>query len=139
MQSIVKYLHLLSDINFKTLVHKTFDEADFIDAYGELGKKMFNIVKNTKSGLISIYKISDNPGIEKGKVYSGITTGFGEGIALFIDSEDCWFHTSVIKDIDWDKSEFKTVNSTYHFDFEELDDSSINLFDYINNDSKSNI
>ena len=138
MQSIVKYLHLLSDINFKTLVHKAYSEQDFIDTYGELGKKMFNIVKNTKSGLISIYKTSDNPGIEKGKIYSGITTGFGEGIALFIDSKDSWFHTSVIKEIDWDKSEFKTVNSTYHFDFEELDDSSINLSDYINNDSKSN-
>ena len=139
MQSIVKYLHLLSDINFKTLVHKALDEEDFIDAYGDLGKKMFNIVKNTKSGLISIYKTSDNPGIEKGKTYYGITTGFGEGIALFIDSKDYWFHTSVIKEIDWDKSEFKTMNSTYHFDFEELDDSSINLSDYINNDSKSNI
>jgi hypothetical protein len=129
MQSIAKYLHLLSDINFKTLVHKACDEKDFIDTYGDLGKKMFNIVKNTKSGLISVYKVSDNPGIEKGKIYSGLTTGFGEGIALFIDAKDYWFHTSVIKSIDWDKSEFKTMNSTYHFDFEELDDSSINLSD----------
>lgn len=135
MQSITKYIPLLSNVNFKTLCHKGFSEEKFIKAYGPLGEKMFNVVTNAKSGLISVYKISDNPGIEKGKVYSGVTTGFNEGIALFIDSEDSWFHTSVIKEIDWDKSEFKTMNSTYHFDFEELDDSSFNILDYITNDN----
>ena len=75
---------------------------------------------NTKSGYIVIQKISNNPGfINEGEKIVGYTENFGEGIALFIEDFDRWFHTSVITKIN--KDTFETLNSTYSYKFNEND------------------
>ena len=130
----------MGPIGRKTLYHKTKDLDYFITTYGEKdGTYLYNKVKNAKSGLIKVYKISDNPGIEKGVEYFGVTTTFGEGLGLYIDNIANWFRSSVIQKIDWDKSEFMTLNSVYHFEFNELDETE--ALDYYKrleeNDSKS--
>ena len=81
----------------------------------------YNNLQNAKVGYIKVHKISDNPGIEKDKVYEGVTGAFGEGLAVWISNPKEWFHTSVIKSIDWKNNTFKTLNSTYAFEFEELE------------------
>lgn len=138
MESLMKYGKLLDTINIKTVHHKSQSKEFFLKTYGEqLGEYLYNITTNSKSGLISVYKVSDNPGIAKGKVYSGVTTGFGEGLGVHISNSDGWFTSSVIQEIDWDKSEFRTLNSTYHFDFMELDESEFNEYlKKLENDSK---
>lgn len=140
MKSLFNYLPILGPIGRKTLYHKTKDRDYFIETYGEKdGDYLYNKVKNAKSGLIKVYKISDNPGIEKGVEYFGVTTTFGEGLGLYIDNIANWFRSSVIQKIDWDKSEFMTLNSVYHFEFDELDETE--ALDYYKkleeNDSKS--
>ena len=73
---------------------------------------------NTKSGYIVIQKISDNPGfVRKDEKIVGYTENFGEGIALFIEDFDRWFHTSVITKINEDT--FETLNSVYSYKFNE--------------------
>lgn len=76
------------------------------------------LVLNSRSGLIFIKKISDNPGyIDTGDSISGFTHCFGVGIALFIENANEWFHTSVIQSIG--KDSFKTKNSIYSYTFIE--------------------
>lgn len=73
---------------------------------------------NTKAGYIVIQKISDNPGfVRKDEKIVGYTENFGEGIALFIEDFDRWFHTSVITKINEDT--FETLNSVYSYKFNE--------------------
>ena len=84
------------------------------DNLSELEEKLLN----TKAGYIVIQKISDNPGfINRDEKIVGYTENFGEGIALFIEDFDRWFHTSVILKINEDT--FETLNSTYSYKFNE--------------------
>lgn len=139
MDSLAKYEELLDFKCVQILILKTKDLDFFIQKSGkELGEQLYKDITTAKSGLITVYKVSDNPGIEKGKVYTGVTTGFNTGISVHISDIDGWFESSVIQEIDWDKSEFRTMNSVYHFDFQELDDSQvIEHINHLENDSKN--
>lgn len=75
---------------------------------------------NTKAGYIVIQKLSNNPGfVNQGEKIVGYTENFGEGIALFIEDFNRWFHTSMITKINEDT--FETLNSTYSYKFNEND------------------
>ena len=79
------------------------------------------ILVNTKAGYIVIQKISDNDGfVRSGETIRGWTENFGEGIALYIENPDTWFHTSVIEKIN--KDTFITKNSEYKYKFTEKND-----------------
>lgn len=75
----------------------------------------FNAIKNGKEGFMYIERIEPTPGPE----LFGWTYAFSENISLFIDNPDSWYHTSVIKSIDWKKGTFTTQNSVYKFRFVE--------------------
>lgn len=96
-----------------------------------------DILNNSKIGKISIKKISDNAGyLNKNNWFSGITANFGEGMGVYISDTAEWFQSSVITSIDWDKNQFETLNSTYEFRFEELDEEVLNkIYEYYENPS----
>lgn len=84
------------------------------------------LVLNSKSGWITVKKISDNTGyIEPNEAISGFTYCFGEGVALFLENPKEWFHTSTIQSID--KNNFKTINSVYSYKFQEVKKSMIKV------------
>ncbi len=118
MKSCKDYYEYLDHRTLKLLMAKATPEKEFLKTYGS--EEMYNDLQKAKVGYIKVQKISDNPGIETGKVYEGITGAFGENIAVWISNPSTWFHTSTIKSIDWDKKRFKTENSTYAFEFEEI-------------------
>lgn len=70
-----------------------------------------------KKGFIVITKIeggtSDNLNVPE----FGYTENFIEGVGLKLSTPDSWYHTSIITSIDWEGKTFKTLNSTYKFDF----------------------
>lgn len=89
-------------------------------------------VINSKAGFISIKRKSDGEGINDALVII-----FGEGLACYCSNEVEWYMTSNVQHIDWEKSEFQTLNSTYEFKFEELDDQIIKeLYDTIEGKSE---
>lgn len=108
-----------------------YDDSKLIKAfYSEDGSandstflKWFNefIASKAKKGYIKITKLegSNNIKYEPGAVHEGNTFNFIEGVGLYITNGDRYFHTSIIKDIDWDKQIFHTLNSTYKFEFNE--------------------
>lgn len=110
--------------------------SDFIKSGGDMD--LYYKIQDSKMGYIKITKISDNPGyLHKGESQEGITAAFGEGIALYISNKDYWYTTSTVTHIDWDRKEFRTVNSKYSFEFTKQDiNESTNT--NINNASKGN-
>lgn len=87
------------------------DEEDIYDA-----------IYNSKTGFITITKISDNPGyLSNNETVSGYTAGFGEGMSCFIDCISNYYYTSTIQKIDWENNIFYTLNSKYSFEFNESD------------------
>jgi len=124
MRSLNDYSALLDQNTFKLLALKTRSDEDLMSACNN-DEKVFQAIRNGKCGLMKVIKISDNPGIEKGKEHYGVATCFAENIGLFLSSEDAWFHTSTVQEIDWSNNQFKTLNSVYSFDFEELDDTEV--------------
>lgn len=120
MESLSDYSTLLDSGTFKLLVTKVRSDKDLMDSCNN-NEELFRALREGKCGLMKVRKISDNPGIEKGKEYCGVATCFAENIGLFLSNEDSWFHTSVVKEIDWTNNQFKTLNSVYEFSFEELD------------------
>lgn len=119
MESIEKYCSCLDHRTIKFLLLRYKPKKEFITTVGP--EEVYDRLHKSKVGYISVHKISDNPGIEKNKVYEGVTACFGEGFAMWLSSENNWFHTSVIQNIDWENNVFKTMNSVYSFKFEELD------------------
>ena len=119
MESIEKYYDCLDSRTIKFLLIRYKPKKEFITTVGP--EEAYNKIQESKVGYIKVHKISDNPGIEKNKVYEGITACFGEGLAMWLSNETNWFHTSVIQSIDWNDKTFKTLNSTYAFEFEELE------------------
>ena len=118
MKSVTDYYDCLDHRTVNTILLRNKRRKDFVIELGP--EELFDRFHKSKVGYIKVHKVSDNPGIEKNKVYEGITAAFGEGFAVWISGPSTWFHTSVIKNIDWDKHTFNTLNSTYAFDFEEL-------------------
>lgn len=88
---------------------------DWLDAY---------IRENAKSGWMSITKIdgTHNEKYTPGTVRKGKTSAFIEGVSLFLMGDDNWYKTSPIISIDWEGKTFKTCNSTYSFELDELSD-----------------
>ena len=76
-------------------------------------KKMYEALRKSREGYMRIRKIS--PSI--GRSEEGWTYVFAEGLGLFLDTEDRWYHTSVVLSIDFEKGEFTTQNSIYRFEF----------------------
>lgn len=76
---------------------------------------------NSKKGYIKVTKLegSNNEKYKPGATHEGNTFNFIEGVGAFISTGDTWFHTSIIKDIDWENKIFHTLNSTYKFEFNE--------------------
>lgn len=119
MKSIEEYRNCLDNRTIKFLLLRAKPKKEFITTVGP--EEAYDRIQKSKVGYITVHKVSDNPGIEKGKVYEGVTACFGEGLAMWLSSETSWFHTSVIQNIDWENNTFQTMNSTYAFKFEELD------------------
>lgn len=70
-----------------------------------------------KKGYMKIVKVEgDETRYKLGTPHEGNTQCFHEGTALYLTNGDRWFHTSVIKSIDWEAKTFKTMNSTYSFE-----------------------
>lgn len=114
----------LSDLKIKLLLNIRFGK------YGE--DPNVELVKNSKVGKIRIRKISENPGyLNKDDWFSGITANFGEGMGVHISDTTEWFTTSTIQEIDWENNRFYTLNSTYEFQFEEIDEETLNkIYNY---------
>lgn len=97
------------------------------------------LLKGSKIGKILVRKISDNYGYLKyNDTFSGITANFKEGMGLYISDTSEWYSTSVIKKIDWDNNKFETLNSVYEFQFNELDEETLNKIYNCYYESESN-
>lgn len=81
------------------------------------------IDKHAHKGWITVQKVEgrNNERIPVGKQYSGATETFIEGFSCHINSPTYWFRSSNVVSIDWEKGEFKTLNSTYKFTFRPFD------------------
>lgn len=124
MKSLNDYTGWLDSSTFQLLAVRTKSDEDLM-SFCHNDENIFKSFKNGKCGLIKVRKVSDNPGIEKNKEYYGVTTCFTENIGLFLSNIDNWIHTSTIQEIDWTNNKFKTLNSIYEFEFEELDDTEV--------------
>lgn len=78
------------------------------------------IKEHAKKGYIKVTKLEGNESNYKlGTMHEGYTENFTEGVGVHMQTNDRWFHTSIIKSIDWEAKTFKTLNSTYSFEFNE--------------------
>ena len=64
-----------------------------------------------KQYMIKGYAVNQNAVSEQ--KYEDLKRALG----LFLDTEDRWYHTSVVLSIDFEKGEFTTQNSIYRFEF----------------------
>lgn len=84
--------------------------------------KIIDRIKDSKSGWITIKKISDNAGyLNTNESESGWFAIFAKGLSLYIGTDSHYYYTSNIVDIDWDKKLFLTLNSIYSFEITEYD------------------
>lgn len=96
----------------------------------DLGKHIDEILKQLEESLDKIYKgnplhkkvititkLSDNPNptISKGESVTGVTFGLVKGHSCLVDD----FCTSIVKEIDFDKQIFKTLNSVYKYEIND--------------------
>lgn len=119
MESIEKYYDCLDSKVISTILLRVKPEKEFVKTLGP--EELYDSFQKSKVGYIKVSKISDNPGIKQGSEYEGVTGAFGEGFAVWMSNPSHWFHTSTIKSIDWNNHTFETENSTYKFEFEELE------------------
>jgi len=89
-------------------------KQEFLSLSG-MTEEIYNSLQNSKQGWIKISRIGD------GKGDSGYTYAFGEGISCKISNPESWYITSVIQSIDWENHTFKTLNSTYNFEFKDTE------------------
>lgn len=79
-------------------------------------EEIYNSLQNSKAGWINARRKGDGAG-EK-----GITEAFGEGLPVWISNPNGnWWTTSNIQSIDWENHTFKTLNSTYDFEFKPFE------------------
>lgn len=96
----------------------------------DLGKHIDEILKQLEESLDKIYKgnplykkvititkLSDNlnPTISKGESVTGLTFGLVKGHSCLVDD----LCTSTVKEIDFDKQIFKTLNSVYKYEIND--------------------
>lgn len=118
MRSIKEFSNYIDKFVRIFLEARTKSKEEFVKTEPE---ELYDDIQNSKVGYIKVWKISNNPGIRPGKVYEGFTPMFGENLGVYISSPTSLFRSSTIQEIDWDNNEFHTLNSTYKFEFEELD------------------
>ena len=112
----------------KTIKEMSNNEEDFNRSTFHVDDGMsyedFLKIRNSKSGKITIKKISENCGyLRGGESRDGFTPIFAEGFSCYVyldDPFENYYYTSTIDSIDWEKGEFKTKNSTYSFTFSEM-------------------
>lgn len=102
--SLIKALY--SEVNECDMLHVNMFISDYVD-------------KHAHKGWITVQKVEgrNNENIPVGKQYSGHTNTFMEGFSCHVNSPTNWFRSSNIVGINWEKGEFKTLNSTYRFKF----------------------
>ena len=84
----------------------------------EQAKTLYKILKESKEGYMRIRRELPLPD----KPYEGWTYAFCEEFPLYIDCLLTWYHTSVVKEINWEtetSGTFTTLNSRYRFEFIE--------------------
>lgn len=97
--------------------------------------EIYDLLRNSKIGYISIQKVSDNAGyLSKGMSEEGWTAAFGEGLSLRMELGFSYYYTSTIQSINWEKGYFDTLNSRYEFKFNEINFDEI--MEYLENASK---
>ena len=80
-------------------------------------------ISNSKSGYLKIEKVSKNFSyLMYGERFEGYTVIFGENLGVYLINPYNYFHTSIIKNINWKKHIIKTMNSEYSFEFKEIKD-----------------
>ena len=89
---------------------KKLSKEDFFKVHGAT-EKLYEQVKNSKAGWISIKRQSD------GVSEKGMVEAFGEGLSCVVLNPNSWWATSNIESIDWENHTFKTKNSIYDFEF----------------------
>ena len=89
---------------------KELSKEEFMKLCGA-PEDLYTAIQNSKSGWIKVSRDYDGAGD------CGITEAFGEGISCKISNCHSWYVTSVIQSIDWENHTFKTLNSTYNFEF----------------------
>lgn len=104
------YILSLKSLSKEEFINKTNDEA------------LWDSLQKAKIGFISISKLSGKNNDYLSKPYIGSTVAFGENLSCYINLGDGFFRTSTIQSIDWNKQEFKTLNSIYKFNFEDIND-----------------
>ena len=105
------------------MTEKEFLESDYY-LIDKMTLSQFEKIKNSKEGQIWIQKISQNAGyLSSGEGRDGFTPMLAEGFSCHVildDVYEVYYYTSNIVSIDWEKSEFYTLNSTYKFKLTEM-------------------
>lgn len=81
-------------------------------------KALYQELKKSREGYMRIQRELPTPD----GPHDGWTYAFCKGIALFIDNLECYYHTSVVQEINWEtetSGTFTTLNSRYRFEFIE--------------------
>lgn len=116
-QQLFSYLIFLKKTGYKEIKNKRLQKS----------------IHNSKSGYLKIKKISNNTGfLNYNEEFEGYTIMFGKNVVVYLINSNNYYHTSIIKEIDWKKKIFKTLNSDYSFEFEEIEDLNKILENYKN-------
>lgn len=120
----VTELPIVKGINeIRKMTEKDFLESDY-RTKDNISLSNFEKMKNSKEGEIWIQKVSNNPGyLSGGEERHGFVPLFAEGFSCHVIVDDIYegyYYTSNIVSIDWNKSEFYTLNSTYKFKLNEM-------------------
>jgi hypothetical protein len=93
---------------------KKLSKEEFL-TYSGLTEEIYEALQKSKEGWIKISRVTDEAGDQ------GFTYAFGEGISCKVSNPETWYVTSVIQSIDWENHTFKTLNSTYNFEFKDTE------------------
>ena len=93
---------------------KKLPKEEFL-ALPDMTEDIYEALQNSKEGWIKISRTTDGAGDQ------GLTSAFGEGISCKLSNPHTWYVTSVIQSIDWENHTFKTLNSTYNFEFKDTE------------------
>lgn len=93
---------------------KKMSREEFLNQPGATDE-MYEALQKSKEGWIKISRIPDRAGDY------GFTSAFGEGLSCHLSNPSTWYQTSVIQSIDWENNTFKTLNSTYKFEFRDTE------------------
>lgn len=98
---------------------KAFYNEDSSSNWENLMKWLNDYIStHARYGNIKVTKIEGNENTYPlGYTESGFTSGLMEGIACAMADGDHYFHTSIVTSINWEDKTFKTLNSTYKFEF----------------------